>query len=91
MRYAIVSLADGGSLPRRVRDRRGVDVYDDYAPHAWFVSFDGTARELTDLVWPDEMPDDQYEISSGIVIPIPKTFNGYASFDLWDWLKTKAR
>ena len=48
MIYAIVSFAKDASLPKSVSKLK--PIYDFYDPYAWFVKFDGTASELSDLI-----------------------------------------
>ena len=72
---------------RKTLDRNCTKVYGFYEPCAWFVEFDGTARQLTDILWPDETPEDEYDIPVGIVIRLLKnTYNGWTSPDFWEWL-----
>ena len=85
MLYAIIPLSPAQSLPDNVEDTIAV-VYDDYAPQAWFVRFDGTARELTDLIWPDDVDEESHPIRDGVVIEMSQV-NGFASGDLWEWLR----
>ena len=87
MMYAIVSLSGEGKLPETARKECSA-VYDKYAPRAWFVLFDGTTKELTDLVWPDDQDDESFSIPAGIVVRLTRTNNnGFASYNLWDWIE----
>lgn len=56
--------------------------YLDEAPKAYFVSYDGTTRELADLIGYNEKSD----VGTGIVIPITN-HAGYANKDLWEWIR----
>ena len=60
-------------------------VYDDDAPRAWVVSYDGTPKQLADLLWPDDVDKEQYVIGAGLVIRAPRAnINGYVFSDFWD-------
>lgn len=87
MIYAIVSLEQGGELPKISKI---TDVFDQYAPFAWFVSFNGTVDELTDLLWPDGK-EDASPVKNGAIIPIKGAVSGYASEELWDWLEARTK
>ena len=65
---------------------RGLRVlYDGYAPRAWVVSYSGSARQLADLLWPDQFNDDEFVLKSGLVIQASDTtINGWAVQELWD-------
>ena len=87
MIYAIVSLEKGSKLPEIGKK---ADVFDKYAPFAWFVSFNGTANELTDLLWPDGK-EDASPVKDGAILPIRGAVGGYASEELWDWLEAHSK
>ena len=53
MIYALISFESKAELPGRVKTAAKA-VMDMYAPYAWFIDFDGTTDELTDLIWPDD-------------------------------------
>ena len=70
--------------------KQGVSVlYRGYAPIMWLVSYQGTAGQLANLIWPNGTPEDDYAISAGIVIRIPhgRNVNGFAANDMWDLFK----
>ena len=89
MPYLLVALSD--VEPERVAvlldglSRRGVQiVYDGFAPTAWVVSYNGTPRQLTDLLWPDDVKEEGYAIKSGVVVRVsPATINGYTAKEFW--------
>jgi hypothetical protein len=87
MIYAIVSLEKGSELPK---NHRLSDSFTEYAPFAWFVSFNGTEDELTDILWPDGK-ENASPVKSGAIFPIKGTVNGYASEELWDWLEARSK
>ena len=91
MRYAVVALAPAEE--KRVADcfstlgSYGLRVvYAGYAPRMWIVSYQGTPRQLTDLLWPDDKPRDERAMRIGVVIRIPNgaSINGFAARELWD-------
>ena len=84
MIYAIVSFTEGASLPATVSKLK--PIYNFYGPHAWFVKFDGTASELSDLIWPDDKDSSEYKIQHGMIFPV-KAYNGFAAESLWEWLE----
>ena len=77
-------MSESQELPDTIKNRN-LPIYDDYAPHVWFVSFDGTTNELTDLIWPDDHMEESHSIPEGIVIRM-RWYNGFASTGLWEWL-----
>ena len=86
MLYAVVAFGgDEPRLPDEVKSRLR-NINDQYAPAAWFVTFDGTADELTDLIWPDGFDEDAHPMPEGIVIRI-SAYNGFASERFWEWLR----
>ena len=94
MRYAVVALASADEekvaahLTKMVGHGLRV-VYGGYAPRMWIVSYQGTPRQLTDLIWPDDTPSDERAIRVGVVIRIPDgaNINGLAAREMWDLLK----
>ena len=86
MLYAVIPLEKDGKFPDKAR-KAAKAVLDEYAPRVWFVAFDGTTAELTDLIWPDDKEDDS-PIGPGIVIAINHR-NGYSRMTLWEWLKAE--
>lgn len=86
MLYAVVAFGgDEPRLPDEVKSRLR-NINDQYAPAAWFVTFDGTADELTDLIWPEGFDEDAHPMPEGIVIRI-SAYNGFASERFWEWLR----
>ena len=68
MLYAVVPLAgDDPKLPDGLKGRVKI-MNERYAPKAWFITFDGTTDELTDLIWPEEMDEDDHPMPLGMVI-----------------------
>ena len=57
-------------------------VYKDYAPKIYFVTYQGTARELSDLIG----YGNDSEIGVGLVMHLGNNF-GYASSTLWEWME----
>ena len=88
MIYAVVALGDGAELPERVREVSKA-IFDLYAPRTWFVAFEGTTDELTNLLWPDD-EEGSSPAGAGLVLPI-ETRSGYASAKLWEWLKVHSK
>lgn len=58
----------------------GIPVYTDEAPTAYFVSYNGTTRELAEAIG-----FSNGESGTGIVIPV-SNYYGYAAKDLWEWI-----
>ena len=88
MLYAVISFSDGAELPAKAQNA-AKHIFDLYAPRAWFMEFDGTSYELTDLIWPDGK-EESSPAGKGIVILIENQ-NGYASGSLWEWLKVRSK
>ena len=59
-------------------------IYKDYSPKIYFVTFQGTARELSDLLG----YGDDLDIGIGIVMRLGNNY-GYASQSLWEWLEVR--
>ena len=83
MIYMIVSFEEGDNrdvLANKIKEV-GKSICEDEAPHAWFVSYDGTSKELADKI---ELGDNP-EVGTGIVVQVNR-YNGYASESLWEWM-----
>ena len=66
-------------------------IYDGYAPIAWIVSYNGTPRQLTDLIWPDDVDEEDYAIEYGVVVRINhKTINGFTATEFWEFFSKYA-
>ena len=87
MLYAMFPLEGGNpQIPNGLEDHIAVKaIYTPYAPKAWFIDFEGTTNELTDLIWPDDFDEDTHPLPAGIVTRMDR-YNGWASPDLWEWL-----
>ena len=83
MIYAVAALSDSAELPDSIL-RLDLPTYREYEPRVWFVVYDGTASELTDIIWPDHGRN--YTIPYGIVLPV-RSSNGFASGRLWEWIE----
>ena len=81
MLYAIIPFEPGGKLRSRI-DALGIPVCDVEALAAYFVSYDGTTRTLSEAVG---YGNDE-EAGTGVVMRISNYF-GYASTELWEWLE----
>lgn len=79
--YAIVPFEPGEKLRSRIA-KLEIPVCDVEAPAAYFVSYDGTTRKLSEAVG---FGDDE-DVGTGVVIRISNYF-GYASSELWEWLE----
>ena len=91
MRFAVVALKNAEKDKVEAKFKKwataGLRVlHRSYAPLMWIVSYSGTATDLTDRLWPDGVPEDQYVIPRGVVIRIPKgtDINGWATSTLWE-------
>ena len=88
MRYAVVPLAshrDPEGLQKRIREVDGA-AYTHYHPTIYFVSFSGTAEDLSKRIQfgrTDGQPS-----TPGIVIGI-EGYYGFGEKNLWDWLGSK--
>ena len=89
MKYLIVALEpplDSEKAWAQVR-LHCTRVYGHYAPHAWFVEYDGTVKDLTDLLWPDE-DTAKHGFEAGFVVSVKRGGGtGFAAKSLWDWLR----
>ncbi len=84
--YMILPLdgVDAGALSRKINDICPPGSrYDGYAPKVWFVSFRGTAKQLSDAVGFTEGP------AEGVVAAIGSNW-GYAYEDLWTWVSNNS-
>lgn len=91
MIYSVVALrkTDNESAKRLVErlTKQGVRIlFNGYAPRMWLVSYQGTASQLANLIWPDGVPENKFLLPEGIVTRISRgrDVNGYASEELWD-------
>lgn len=85
LQAALSSSDESIDLPDRVKGAVR-KVYDKYAPMAWFVEYDGTTDDLGDLLWPDEQEAGACAFVDGLVVSAVG-LAGYASNDLWEWLR----
>ena len=82
MIYAIVPFQRGDKEKIRNKvEALGCPVYTDEAPSAYFVSYNGTTRELAEAIGLSDG-----ESGTGIVIPV-SNYYGYAAKDLWEWIR----
>lgn len=83
--YAIIPivLEDEKEFEKRIENFTGkAQIYKRYEPTVYFVSYEGTTRDLATAVGLGEKPT----IGIGIVLGID-TYWGFASEDLWEWLQ----
>ena len=59
-----------------------VQMYDVHAPDIYFVTYEGTARELSEELGYGGSSD----IGSGFIVRVSGGYYGYANRSLWDWL-----
>lgn len=81
MLYVIIPFERGERFLPKLEDL-GIPVCDVEAPAAYFVSFNGTTRKLSEAIG----YGDDVDVGSGVVIPVSNYF-GYASAELWEWLE----
>ena len=81
MIYAIIPFhrSDAEGLLDKVKTLE-IPVYTDEAPTTYFVSYNGTTRELAEAIGLSNG-----ESGTGIVIPV-SNYYGYAAKDLWEWI-----
>ena len=79
--YVIIPFEQGKGFLSKL-ETLDISVCDVEAPAAYFVSFNGTTRKLSEAIG---YGDDE-GVGSGIVIPVSNYF-GYASAELWEWLE----
>lgn len=60
-----------------------VHVYDEHAPDLYFLTYEGTARELSNKLGYGK---EDSKIGSGVVMRVSSHF-GYAKKSLWEWLE----
>jgi len=82
MLYAVVPLNPNPALAQHLRALED-KVYGEYAPKVYFVSYPGTTRELAAAL---NLHDG--ESGTGVVLPF-SNYWGYASKDLWEWLRLR--
>ena len=88
MLYAVVPLEapdDPGSLQERILEVDGA-AYTHYHPTVYFVSFTGTAEDLSKRV--NFTPMDAHPGIAGVVVKIADYY-GFGNKNLWDWLRSK--
>ncbi len=83
MLYAVIAFDQDRELPQVVVDKSKAFLTV-YAPPVWFVDFEGTSDDLSDLIWPDD--NDPGDFGRGIILSASDR-SGFASTRLWDWLK----
>ena len=81
MIYVIIPFEQGKGFLSKL-ETLDISVCDVEAPAAYFVSFNGTTRKLSEAIGYGNDED----VGSGVVIPVSNYF-GYASAELWEWLE----
>lgn len=74
------------AVKARVREVIPAEDRFDLASDKWFISFDGTARELAEKIGVRGKTDTV--VGSGLVLPVT-TYSGRSSTALWEWLQNK--
>ena len=82
LRKRIESLVNSNGPSTLMARENDVRVYIDAAPDLYFVVYPGTSRALADDIGYGNNPD----IGLGVVIQV-SSYYGYASSDIWDWLR----
>ena len=83
--YAVVPFQPGSEIQARL-ESLDTPLYTAMAPQAYFVAYQGTARELAEKIGYNGDPG----AGTGIVLPAYSYF-GFAPQDLWEWLSTKSK
>jgi hypothetical protein len=81
--YAVLSRTDNPALEARILELFPNDHYK-YSPAQWFISSQGTAKELSDKIG----ISDKEQNLSAVILSISHYW-GRASTDLWDWMKSR--
>ena len=81
MIYVIIPFEQGDGFLPKLEDLK-IPVCEAEAPVAYFVSYQGTTRTLSEAVG----YGNDKEVGTGVVIPVSNYF-GYASTELWEWLE----
>ena len=90
MIYAVMALKQDGKLSVSVSEHQKTkSTFELYSPRVWFVDFDGTTEELRNLIWPDG-EENSSTVGPGCTVPI-NDYGGFASRDLWGWLKEREK
>jgi len=88
MVYIVVPLSSDkdalAGLKERLREAEGIEVYNEAAPHAFFVSYKGTTKELAEAIGYGSG-----ESGRGIVVPLD-VYHGWAAKDMWEWIHLHA-
>ena len=82
MIYAVIPFDSGADITSQLNSLER-PVYLSEAPSIYFVSYNGTTRELANAVGFGDG-----KTNRGIVIPVTNYY-GFASRDLWEWLELK--
>ena len=82
MLYAVIPFESSPAFEEHLSEL-GKPVYKDYGPKVYFVSYTGTTRELAAA-----LNLHNGESGTGVVLPF-SNYGGYASKDLWEWLRLR--
>ena len=58
-------------------------TFDDWAPQAWFVHFDGKAKQLSERL---AGPEGRGDVGTHLVTQVDRNYWGYGSKEMWSWL-----
>ena len=83
--FAVIPLGKNDRLRGRL-GRVTEDLYDETAPDLYFLSYDGTASELSDALG----LGDPGGGGEGVVLRVTAN-SGYTYRTLWDWLEKSGR
>lgn len=81
--FAVLSKNENPILEQRI-EAEFPDNYYKFSSSQWFVSFDGTSKDVSDKLGVTSKEDP----ISAVIVDIA-SYWGRSSLDLWDWLKQK--
>lgn len=79
MLYAVIPFSPKPTFAKNLAEVKG-QVYKDYGPQVYFVSYNGTTRELARALGLDDN-----SAGAGVVLSV-SNYWGFAAKDLWEWL-----
>jgi hypothetical protein len=71
------------ALGKAVSEKLGNDAYQLPGAGAWLISYDGTAKELSDALGITDG-----SVGTGVIVTVG-SYYGRAPTDIWEWMKVR--